>query len=318
MIRLSAGTAACLGLASAKMDFYPTTAYLLSGDSCRMSCSFCPRGSGGNEALTRLGRISWPEYPWADVERVIGTAEEKGISRICLQSVRHADGIRPLLQSIEKLKALTTLPLSLSAWIMDEDEAAMLIAAGVERISVSLDVVNAEAFEKIKGGSLKSRLDLLLQCARTLPGRISTHIICGLGESEAEALSMIDRLIEAGVTVALFAFVPLKGTKMEKAEPPPLDAYRRIQAGYYLLNKKLAPFSGFCFENGRLVSFGLPAEDLPEILASGEAFQTSGCPGCNRPYYNERPGRTIYNYHRPLSPAEAAAAVNGLTATLKE
>jgi len=41
----------------------------------------------------------------------------------------------------------------------------------------------------------------------------------------------------------------------------------------------------------------------------GEAFQTSGCPGCNRPYYNERPGGFIYNYPRPLSAAETAAAL---------
>ena len=38
---------------------------------------------------------------------------------------------------------------------------------------------------------------------------------------------------------------------------------------------------------------------------NGQAFQTSGCPGCNRPYYNERPGRTMFNYPRPLTPEES-------------
>ena len=27
-----------------------------------------------------------------------------------------------------------------------------------------------------------------------------------------------------------------------------------------------------------------------------EAVLTSGCPGCNRPFYNERPRGPIYNY----------------------
>jgi biotin synthase-related radical SAM superfamily protein len=40
----------------------------------------------------------------------------------------------------------------------------------------------------------------------------------------------------------------------------------------------------------------------------GEAFCTAGCPGCNRPFYNERPAGPMYNYPRPLTPAEVEAA----------
>ncbi|MEM2915121.1 MAG: radical SAM protein, partial [Candidatus Bathyarchaeia archaeon] len=38
--------------------------------------------------------------------------------------------------------------------------------------------------------------------------------------------------------------------------------------------------------------------ELRKIIRTGEPFKTSGCPGCNRPYYNERPGGPIYNYPR--------------------
>ncbi|MCW3977503.1 MAG: radical SAM protein, partial [Candidatus Bathyarchaeota archaeon] len=34
---------------------------------------------------------------------------------------------------------------------------------------------------------------------------------------------------------------------------------------------------------------------------------TSGCPGCNRPYYNERPGGPLYNYPRQPLPDEIRA-----------
>jgi biotin synthase-related radical SAM superfamily protein len=47
---------------------------------------------------------------------------------------------------------------------------------------------------------------------------------------------------------------------------------------------------------------------LAEVLANGHAFYTCGCPDCNRPYYNDHPGRLLYNYHRPLTPAELTAA----------
>jgi lipoyl synthase len=314
MIRLSAGTAASLGLTTGRMDACPTTAYLLAGNQCLMKCSFCPQGFGGKETPSRLGRITWPEYAWAEVEKVLARAGEKGIRRICLQAVRPFDGIAPLFAVIDRIKAVSELPLSLSAWIHSADEAAALIAAGVERISVSLDVVNPEAHEKIKGGSLKRRLELLLHCAHNFPGRMSTHIICGLGETEAEAITLIESLIRADVTVALFAFIPLKGTPLERVEPPAVKAYRRIQAGYYLLRKKAALLSSFTFEEGRLVSYGLPEKELTKILAAGTAFQTSGCPDCNRPYYNERPGGVIYNYHRPLSQAECKKALLELTA----
>ncbi len=317
MIRVSAGTAACLGLSSNRMDAYPTTAYLLSGKQCLMKCSFCPQRAGGNNVLNRLGRINWPEYSWDEVAKKLVHAEAEGIKRICLQSVRHTDGIETLVRIVDRLKSSSDLPLSVSAWIGDEREAAALIDAGVERISVSIDVINPETYKEIKGGSLQNRLDLLFSCAGKVPGKMSTHLICGLGESEVEALTLIDKLQQAGVAIALFAFVPLRGTAMEGKEAPPVDFYRRIQAGHYLFREKVVEMDSFKFEQGRLVSFGLPEKDLINSLSDGTAFQTSGCPHCNRPYYNERPGGVIYNYHRTLNKQESEKVLAELLGSLK-
>jgi len=316
VIRLSAGTAACLGLSANRMDAYPTTAYLLSGNRCQMSCAFCPQGLGKSEVLSRLGRITWPEYTWPEVEEAVAEAQTKGIERICLQSVRHSAGLSPLLEQIEKLKEFSHLPLSLSAWINSEEEAKAVTEAGVERLAISIDVVNPKLYRRIKGGSFERKLALLLSCAATLPGRISTHLICGLGESEEELLTLAAKLLRAQVTLALFAFVPLKGTRLEQAEPPALDCYRRMQATLYLLKEKIISFEMLNFKQGKLTSLNLTADDLIKSLAGGEAFRTSGCPDCNRPYYNERPGKTVYNYHRPLDEKEIKAALSLLTGTL--
>jgi len=35
----------------------------------------------------------------------------------------------------------------------------------------------------------------------------------------------------------------------------------------------------------------------------------TGCDGCNRPYYNERPRGPMYNYPRPLNKKEVLAAI---------
>ena len=40
-----------------------------------------------------------------------------------------------------------------------------------------------------------------------------------------------------------------------------------------------------------------------ETLLRESAFMTHGCPGCNRPYYNERPGDEPYNF--PFKPEKA-------------
>jgi biotin synthase len=60
------------------------------------------------------------------------------------------------------------------------------------------------------------------------------------------------------------------------------------------------------FEKGHLIDFGLQKINLLKVVKSGEPFRTSGCPGCNRPYYNERPGGIIYNYSKELAENEIA------------
>jgi biotin synthase len=64
--------------------------------------------------------------------------------------------------------------------------------------------------------------------------------------------------------------------------------------------------------NGRIVDFGVSRTMIVNIVESGEPFLTSGCPNCNRPFYNEKPGGPIYNYPRSLRPEELAAIKSDL------
>ena len=45
-----------------------------------------------------------------------------------------------------------------------------------------------------------------------------------------------------------------------------------------------------------LLYMSLEEDLLRETVKTGIPFMTSGCPGCNRPYYNERPSGPLYNY----------------------
>jgi biotin synthase len=61
-----------------------------------------------------------------------------------------------------------------------------------------------------------------------------------------------------------------------------------------------------------IINYGLAKEPLSKIIESGLPFQTSGCPDCNRPYYNEKPSGPIYNYPRKLTEQEIEKIKNQL------
>jgi biotin synthase len=140
---------------------------------------------------------------------------------------------------------------------------------------------------------------------------MGTHLIVGLGETEQEMSTILQEMVDRQITVGLFAFTPVRGTSWGKRQPPALASYRRIQAARYLMSIGVCRVQDFTFSTvGQLLSYGLNRQRLCELLADGRAFQTAGCPGCNRPYYNERPGRAVYNYPRPLYPKEIEAAIS--------
>jgi len=195
------------------------------------------------------------------------------------------------------------------------EQVEALMDAGAERVALPIDACNEQLYRDIKGGHDMSRaLSLICECARRFPGRVSTHLIVGLGETEEEAVRLAASMYRQGVTVGLFAFTPLPGTRLAHRQPPDLHSYRRIQLCCYLLKRASVEQAaegppGFQFSSGRVTDISLPrpVDEMAGLWA--EAFRTSGCPGCNRPYYNERPGQIPYNYPRPPTPAELADAV---------
>jgi len=135
-------------------------------------------------------------------------------------------------------------------------------------------------------------------------GNVSTHLIVGLGETEREMVKTIQECIDKGVLPALFAFTPIRGTRMQDMKPPSIRRYRRIQTARFLILTKASKFKSMRFAQGRLTDFGISGHVLRRMIGNGEAFRTSGCPDCNRPYYNERPTGPLYNYPNKPDPEE--------------
>lgn len=313
MIRVSAGTAAILGLTRASPGEAPTTAYLMAGEGCRFRCAFCPQAGPGKARLDMLSRVTWPRFPLEEVAVRLARAHSEGIIRRACVQVVHGNGAwQQAKAAVELVRRYSSLPVCLSGFIAGSRQLEEVLGWGVDRVGLALDAASEEVYRRVKGGSLEHRLRRVEEAAAMAPGRVTTHLVVGLGETEEEVVRLAGRLNTAGVTVALFAFTPVKGTALEGHPPPALGSYRRVQVACYLVQRGLAPLEGFSFANGRITGYGLEGKEMERLLKDGEAFRTSGCPACNRPYYNERPGKEPYNYPRPLTPMEVKAALEWL------
>ncbi|MBP2644958.1 MAG: Radical domain protein [Firmicutes bacterium] len=305
--KLSAGTAGVIGRKTVKNQTPPTTAYIMLGENCRNACSFCTQAKGNQANNSYLSRITWPGYE-AEVVRkdITGALEGQQFKRVCLQVVNSEDGWKRTVESLRLLTETNSKPICVSSHFDSIEQAKVLFKAGAERICLALDAATPPLYRHIKGGDWQERWSLLTQCAVDFPGSVTTHLIVGLGETEEEMVDRIALCVEKGITVGLFAFTPVRGTALEKKAPPGLGRYRRLQIAHYLLKLGFNRESIVC-ANG--VITGYEAPDWRSLLKDGKAFETSGCPDCNRPYYNERPGAVPYNYPRPLTSEEIAAAL---------
>ncbi|MEW6031273.1 MAG: hypothetical protein AB1645_00095 [Bacillota bacterium] len=293
----------------------PTTAYLMVGERCVSDCAFCPQARGAASREDLLSRVNWPEVNEAGErsfwEGLARAAAEGRLRRACVQATSSRAVREAVRQVVTRLGEVSPgLPVCVSAAVEDLDGVREVLGWGAERVSLALDAATPELYARLKGGDFDSRLDLLAAAARRFPGRLGTHLISGLGETERDMVLLFQTLTDLGVTVGLFAFTPVPGTRLADRASPDLASYRRLQAALSLVRRAEARAEAMTFDGeGRLVGYGRPWDEVTRLLDGGEAFRTSGCPDCNRPYYNERPSGVLYNYPRPLSPAEAERAL---------
>lgn len=320
MIRCSIGTAKVLGLKNIKTDALPTTAYLMVGEQCKFNCAFCAQARESEAKTNLLSRVVWPEFREHEVLQSLQMPEaQKFLQRVCLQVVQDGKALEEAKYLVKTIKNESPdIPICVSAGPRSLVEIEDLLKHGVDRISLALDAATPVVFALAKDGSWKSRYELLLEAAGKFPGHIGTHLIVGLGETEEEMVEIIQTMYDKGITVALFAFTPVKGTRMQNAPKPELNHYRRIQVAHYLIRKKYARAEEFKFRAGKIISYFVSLEQLWDYLSTGEAFQTSGCLGCNRPYYNESPREELYNYPRPLTPEEVKWSCQELVSGLEQ
>lgn len=316
-IRVSLGSAIVLKLLRGKLDAMPTTAYLLTyrRGKCNANCSFCPQARGSHGRADMLSRVSWPVFPTRHVLDGIERAVKDGkIRRVCLQALNYPKVFADLLAFVKAICSCVNVPVSISCQPLNSENMRRLAEAGAERIGIPLDAATEKLFNRVKGRFVGGpyvwgeQIELLSEAVKIFgKGKVSTHLIVGLGETEREMVETIQKCVDMGVLPALFAFTPISGTALEKNSQPPVPMYRRVQLAGHLIFHGIARCENMYFDEKDCIrDFGVNKEVLTGIIRTGEPFLTSGCPNCNRPYYNEKPSGPIYNYPKPLAEEETA------------
>ena len=314
-IRASFGSAVVLGLTKATLDAKPTTIYLLTFHSgkCSANCGFCPQARKSRGRADMLSRVTWPTF---STERILSgvkhAVKKDGIRRTCIQALNYSAVFKDILNIAEEILSRVSIPISVSCQPVNQEEMKRLYESGVERTCVALDTATEELFDRVKGRLADGpyvweKQRKALKDAVHIFGRnsVGTHLIVGLGETEEELVKTIQWCVDLGIYPGLFAFTPILGTALENHPQPLMSHYRRIQIAHYLITNKETCYEEMLFdEQGMLKDFDISREQLRQVIRTGKPFLTSGCPGCNRPYYNERPGGPLYNYPRQPFPEE--------------
>jgi biotin synthase len=269
-----------------------------------------------------LSRVSWPIFPTGSViNRVEKAVKEGKMKRVCLQALNYPGVFTHLVRLVNVIHKKIDAPISVSCQPVNRDDIRLLAEAGVERIGIPLDAATEELFDMVKGLSAggpyiwEEQFKILSHAVNVLGrGKVSTHLIVGLGETERDLIRLIQRCVDMGVLPALFAFTPICGTALERIVQPSIRKYRRVQIARHLVVHRMSRYESMQFDGEEGISdFGVDQRTLLKIVRTGEPFHTSGCPNCNRPYYNERPSGPMYNYPREPTEKECHSILNELS-----
>ncbi len=318
-VRVSIGTASVLGLLKYRLNVPPTTAYLMTytEGSCLANCSFCAQARDHQVDKYRLSRVEWPDYPLDRVMEGFRAPALPVLERVCVQVINYPGFLDDTVSLVRLLREETGLPVSVDTCPVDRKSLVRLREAGAEMVSIPLDGATQKIFDEIKGAGVKGpyrwerHMEALEAAVEVFgEGNVGSNLIVGLGETEREAAELIQRLHGMKIKAVLFAFTPIAGTRLADIPPPERSSYRRLQAARHLIVNGHAQLSDLSFGmEGRITGYGL---DLELVLGDGVAFMTTGCPGCNRPFYNERPSGPFYNYPRPLTGDEIREELSSL------
>jgi len=318
-VQMSTAAAITLGIMTGKMYRCACTRclnLLLSyPEGCRANWAYCGlarhREADLDYAERNFIRVDWPAVP---LEKVIDKVASDGAAspfhRMCISMITHPrsddDTVTVLKKWTDRISP-QTIPVSIlsNPTTMARDDVQRLHELGADIFTVALDAATPEIFDRTRGKGVQSphswdKYWEILNDARDIfgPQKFGAHIIVGMGETEHDVLTLVQRLVDMGGHSHMFCFFPEKGSLMDHLPATPRDQWRRVQLARYLIDYRGVSVGQMKFDGeGRVADFGIAQSELDDVINAGVAFRTSGCPGkfaedisaCDRPYGDSPP-----------------------------
>ena len=290
-------------------------------EGCAANCAYCglARKRPGSYRDKSFIHVQWPIFHMSQIVDAINSAPFY-VARTCISMITNGKCRKDTLEMTRLLKSKTSLPISLliSPTILKKEDLAEMKDTGADKIGIAIDLATPELFDKYRGKGVSGphkweKYWETLEAALGVFGfpNVGAHLMVGMGETERQMVSLMDRLWRMGIVNHLFSFFAEEGSKLANRPQPPWPTYLRVQLARYLIEEELSSLDKMAFDQqGHIIDFGISPVQLKQVINLGTPFMTTGCLGpdgevaCNRPFGNCLPDERQWNYPYPPNQEE--------------
>jgi len=176
-------------------------------DRCNLRCAYC---------------MPEQEYRWLPKEHLLRLEELARLARVFaglgVHRVRLTGGepllrhdLHELVRLLAAVPELDDIALTTNGLLLAE-QAQALASAGLHRITVSLDTLRADVFERITRRSGHERVLAGIEvAARLWPGNVKLDMVVMRGTNEGETLALLDFARDRGVELRFIEYMDVGG-----------------------------------------------------------------------------------------------------------
>jgi cyclic pyranopterin phosphate synthase len=201
-------------------------------DRCNFRCVYC-RSANPDNHMAAGELLEWDEY-----ERVVRILVGMGIRKVRVTGGEPL--VRPGVEDfIARLKQLGVSDLSMTTnGHLLADRCERLVAAGLDRINISLDSLDRAKFEQVTRTKSFDQVMAGIDAAQTSPLRpvkVNAVLVRGLNDDEVEAFAEFAR--ERDLTMRFIEYMPLDADRAWTRDlvVTAAEVYRRISARWPLV-----------------------------------------------------------------------------------
>jgi len=201
-------------------------------DRCNFRCVYC-RSADPENHMAEHALLEWEEF-----ERLVRILVGMGIRKVRVTGGEPL--VRPGVEDfVARLKAIGVQDLSMTTnGHLLAERCDRLVAAGLDRINISLDSLNREKFEKVTRTKTFDQVLAGIEAAQASPLRpvkVNAVLVRGLNDDEVEAFAEFARAKD--IVMRFIEFMPLDADRAWTRDMvvPAAEVHRRISARWPLI-----------------------------------------------------------------------------------